>query len=215
MGDPRCPRCGRKVGATATACLHCGAEFDVPTGSDTHRHRRGQGASGEADGLSWLDRQLAPFREFRDFTVYLFSPAARNDPAPPSLPNASDVLRRGRAFLEADRTRLDATAVTTGFLVLLYFAAWAVPDRLPGVLAGLVVTAALFTRDSVLEMATLATLAIGLVTLVARTWPSASRVLTEGGTGPQAVGIGLAVPTVIGLGFLGIGVWLHRRVLPG
>ena len=28
--DPRCPRCGRKVGAFATTCLHCRADFEEP-----------------------------------------------------------------------------------------------------------------------------------------------------------------------------------------
>lgn len=38
--DPRCPECGDAVGATATYCLHCPAEFaaggaDDPTPNDS------------------------------------------------------------------------------------------------------------------------------------------------------------------------------------
>ena len=29
--DPRCPHCDGKVSATATWCMHCGADFDAPT----------------------------------------------------------------------------------------------------------------------------------------------------------------------------------------
>ncbi|MBX0295726.1 hypothetical protein [Haloarcula nitratireducens] len=29
--DPRCPHCSGKVSATATWCMHCGADFSVPT----------------------------------------------------------------------------------------------------------------------------------------------------------------------------------------
>lgn len=34
--DPHCPECERPVGATATSCMHCDAEFPQPAGVDDH-----------------------------------------------------------------------------------------------------------------------------------------------------------------------------------
>lgn len=46
--DPRCPRCNGKVSARATWCMHCGADFEVPSES---RHR--------ADGTAAAEGTLA------------------------------------------------------------------------------------------------------------------------------------------------------------
>lgn len=41
--DPRCPECDEPVGATATSCMHCDAEFPRPAGVDPD----------DADTITW------------------------------------------------------------------------------------------------------------------------------------------------------------------
>ena len=37
VSDPRCPHCDGKVSATATWCMHCGADFETPVEADSGR----------------------------------------------------------------------------------------------------------------------------------------------------------------------------------
>lgn len=51
VSDPRCPHCSDKVSSTATWCMHCGRDFDVPVDADTGRavqKRTHQGGNWEA-----------------------------------------------------------------------------------------------------------------------------------------------------------------------
>lgn len=53
--DPRCPACGEPVGARATDCLHCGAEFETPAGREAADPR-----ADSTDDEGVLDRLLDP-----------------------------------------------------------------------------------------------------------------------------------------------------------
>ncbi|WP_254272573.1 zinc ribbon domain-containing protein [Haloarcula marina] len=58
VSDPRCPHCSEKVSATATWCMHCGADFEAPVDADGGYLASGEGArlqsaleSGDFDGV--------------------------------------------------------------------------------------------------------------------------------------------------------------------
>ncbi len=210
-GDPRCPTCGRKVGATATRCLHCGSTFESPHGGDaTTRRRYDPTAEGEASP-SWLERRLRPVRASRKRVGVLVDLATRTDPTLTGYPTASEFCGELVEFLDASRDRRDAVAVVTSLILWAYAVMWAVPNLWFASAAGVVVAGYLVTRESVGDMASLATLAVGLLALAGQVLPGLARWLESDGWSLTALAAALALPMTVAVPFLLVATWLLQR----
>ena len=182
--DPRCPRCGRKVGAFATTCIHCRADFVEPVEgtvdpsaegierepaprSRTDRPDSG-GQSDSEDPVTGgpLDELALLVSRLHD--VFLLTAASLQVMITyrrgvlPAVPAGTGLLRRAVGFLDASETRRDGLRVAIGVVATAGLVLLAVPQPVLGLLAGLGLTGFLFTRETAEDVVSAAAYGGGL-----------------------------------------------------